>query len=212
MDTPHLDFESQLWGQGLRLVAGVDEAGRGALAGPVAAAALILPVDHSLPKRLDGVRDSKQMTPLQRERWAELLPSIAVAWGVGFASHQEIDDLGIVPATHLAVERALDCLKVTPEHLLLDYLQIPSVDCPQTPLVRGDATSLSIAAASVLAKTSRDALMRELNGMYPAYGFAAHKGYASQQHLEAITRLGPCAVHRMSFRPFRVETEQNGEV
>lgn len=196
---PDFAFEAPLWESGLRLVAGIDEAGRGALAGPVAAAALIFPPNPDLFPQLSGVRDSKQMSAVQREDWAARLPGLALAWGVGFASHQEIDELGIVPATRLAVQRALEALAVCPEHLLVDYLDLPACPLPQTALVKGDARSLSIAAASILAKTGRDARLRALDREYPGYGFAGHKGYGTAAHCAALARLGPCAIHRRTF-------------
>jgi ribonuclease HII len=200
---PDLSFETELWANGRRHIAGIDEAGRGALAGPVAAAALILPQLLNIKAKLSGVRDSKQMTPNQRENWVRVLRAIALAWGVGFASHEEIDALGILPATRLAARRALESLAVRPDHLLLDYLKLADVDLPQTSLVKGDCRSLSIAGASILAKTARDALMRELDGQYPGYGFATHKGYGTAAHLGALARLGPCPEHRLSFSPLR---------
>lgn len=204
---PDLSFERSLWAKGLRKVAGLDEAGRGPIAGPVCAAAIILPVDKSLFVSLRGVRDSKQMTPAGREYWAECLKEIAISFGIGFASSEEIDRIGILPATRLAAYRALQALSARPEHLLLDYLELPDCLQPQTPLVKGDARSLSIAAASVLAKTARDELLCEMDALYPGYGFAAHKGYCTAAHLRALERLGPCPIHRMSFRPFAQQDE-----
>jgi ribonuclease HII len=201
---PDLSFERALWRSGFSHLAGIDEAGRGALAGPVAAGAVILPVETGLIEILRGVRDSKEMAPVEREYWAGRLPGIAVTCGVGFASAQEIDALGIVPATRLAVQRALELLNTPPQHLLVDYLEIPGCAIPQTSLVKGDARSLSIAAASILAKTARDALLRQLDSQYPGYGFATHKGYGTAAHLAAIQRLGPCPVHRKSFAPIRM--------
>lgn len=198
---PDLSFEEQLWELGIRSVAGIDEAGRGALAGPVAAAALVFDPDLSLPSRLSGVRDSKEMTPSAREYWAGRLKEIALAWGVGFASCEEIDALGIVPATRLAVRRALEQLVVQPKHLLVDYLDLPDVALPQTSLVKGDARSLSIAAASVLAKTSRDSLCLTLDAQFPGYDIARHKGYGTSAHLAALKRLGASPAHRRSFKP-----------
>jgi ribonuclease HII len=198
---PDFAFEIALWGQGYNQVAGVDEAGRGALAGPVAAGALIFPDDPGLLPALKGVRDSKQMTPTQRSYWAKRLIEICLAWGVGFASAEEIDKLGIAPATRLAACRAVQSLGVQPEHLLVDYLRLPELPIAQTPLVKGDARSLSIAAASILAKTRRDALLCELEAQYPGYGLAQHKGYATQAHRLALERLGPSPIHRLSFAP-----------
>lgn len=200
---PNLDFENHFWDAGIQTIAGIDEAGRGALAGPVAASAVILHPGVKTPRDLNGVRDSKELTPAQRESWSRSIPGAALACGVGFATPGEIDALGIVPATRLAASRALQSLAVPPGHLLLDYLFLPNNPLPQTSLIKGDARSLSIAAASILAKTARDALMRELDGQYPGYGFAAHKGYGTAAHREAIDRLGPSPVHRMSFAPMR---------
>jgi ribonuclease HII len=196
---PDLSFEFILWQAGIIGVAGIDEAGRGALAGPVAASAVILPQKESLPCLLKGVRDSKQMTPYERGIARDKILQYADSWGVGFATSDEIDLVGIVPATRLAASRALEGLSLPPAHLLLDYLFLPDVTIPQTALIKGDCRSLSIAAASVLAKTSRDALMRELDITYPGYGFAAHKGYSTQAHREALKKLGPSPVHRLSF-------------
>jgi ribonuclease HII len=196
---PDLSFEQALWDSGLSMVAGIDEAGRGALAGPVAAAAVVLPCDPGMAVRLQGVRDSKQMSPHQREEARERIQAVALTWGVGFASPDEIDTLGILPATRLAACRALEALNPLPDHLLLDYIFLPEIPLSQTALVKGDCRSLSIAAASVLAKTSRDAMLRELDVCYPGYGFAAHKGYGTQAHRLALRRLGASPVHRLSF-------------
>jgi len=194
---PTLEFEQQLWNGGLGRLAGIDEAGRGAWAGPVAAGAVVLPPDPSLLETLSGVRDSKLMTPLARQSWAPRIREAALGWGVGFASAEEIDALGIVPATKLAALRALAGLR--PDYLLTDFLVFRDLDLPQTALVKGDRRSLSVAAASVLAKTARDALMVELDGTYPGYGFARHKGYGTSIHQEAIRCRGMCDIHRRSF-------------
>jgi ribonuclease HII len=196
---PDLSFEQILWQAGIIDVAGIDEAGRGALAGPVTASAVILPQKEGLSELLKGVRDSKQMTPSEREIAREQISEYAKCWGVGFATSDEIDQVGIVPATRLAARRAVECLSLPPSHLLLDYLFLPEVTIPQTALIKGDCRSLSIAVASVLAKTSRDALMRELDQTYPGYGFATHKGYGTRAHREALQRLGPSPIHRLSF-------------
>ncbi|MFW5713144.1 MAG: ribonuclease HII [Brevefilum sp.] len=200
--SPNLEFEQELWSQGFRRIAGIDEAGRGALAGPVAAAAAILPSDRSdLLDCLHGVRDSKEMTPGDREIWANAIKDIAIAWEVGFASAAEIDRLGIVPATCLAASRALAGLNYRAEHLLVDFLTLPDAEVAQTPLVKGDARSLSIACASILAKTARDALLIEMNDDYPGYGFCTNKGYATKAHRMAIRQSGPCKQHRRTFAP-----------
>lgn len=198
--SPDFSFESSLWKYGCQYVAGVDEAGRGALAGPVVAAAVILPKYIPL-KILNGVRDSKEMTPSRRYEWAERLRKLALVWGVGFATSQEIDDLGILPATRIAAQRAIDGLQITPEHIMLDYLFLPDSAIPQTSLVKGDARSMSIAAASVIAKTTRDALLEELDAEYPGYGFARHKGYGTAAHRAAMANHGPSPIHRLSYKP-----------
>lgn len=199
---PDLFFESKLWQSGLLPVAGLDEAGRGALAGPVAVGAVILPHDHAfLTEALAGVRDSKQMTPLERESLAPRIVEVAQTSNVGFASAEEIDTLGIVPATRLAALRALSGLSILPQYLLTDFrLELPQLDTPQTAFVKGDAICLSIAAASVLAKTARDRLMRELDQCYEGYGLGKHKGYGTQVHRSAMKRLGISPIHRRSFQ------------
>ncbi|MDF1519116.1 MAG: ribonuclease HII [Brevefilum sp.] len=203
-DHPDLSFENKLWGEGLRFVAGVDEAGRGALAGPVAAGAVVLPCDlPDLANLLEGVNDSKVMTPAEREAKAEIIRAVAFRWGVGFATSAEIDRIGILPATCLAVSRAILELKLELEHVLVDYLRLPDLDVPQTPLVKGDARCLSIAAASILAKTARDAVLVEMDGTYPGYYFASNKGYGTQAHRQAIAQLGPCDQHRKTFSPVK---------
>lgn len=200
---PDLAFEAPLWSAGVRRVCGIDEAGRGALAGPVVAAALILPANPTLVRDLDGVRDSKQMTSGQREMWDRRLRRLARDWALGSASAQEIDTLGILPATCLAARRALEALRQPPDHLLIDHLLLPEISFPQTALTKGDARSLSIAAASVLAKVARDETMRELDVSFPDYGFAAHKGYATRAHRAHLARRGPSPVHRRTFAPLR---------
>lgn len=198
---PDLQFESELWAAGLQWVAGLDEAGRGAWAGPVSAGAVVLPPQAEMLDRLKGVRDSKQMTVRQRSRWAEEIKACAAAWGVGMASAAEIDQLGIVSATRLAMQRALSTCALPAGHLLIDALRLPRVNLPQTLIIKGDARCLSIAAASVLAKTSRDAWMIDLDAEFPQYHFAAHKGYGTALHQQALSACGPCAQHRFSFRP-----------
>jgi len=202
-EKPDLSLENELWSAGMTLVAGLDEAGRGAWAGPVVAAVVILPAGDGIGQRLDGVRDSKQMTPRQRSLWVERIKTCVRAWGVGQAEAGEIDVLGIVPATRLAMQRALLACEYTPHHLLVDALLLPGVELPQAALIKGDARSLSIAAASVLAKTTRDHWMMELEHGYPGYGFAAHKGYGTAQHQAALAELGSCSAHRMSFAPLK---------
>ena len=202
---PTLEFESALWNKGISLVAGIDEVGRGALAGPVYAGAVILPARTSILEELSGVRDSKQMTPEEREEWAPAIRERAHAWSIGRASCKEIDRWGIVPSTYLAARRALRLLAVAPEHLLLDFITLDKVDVPQTAILGGDIRCLSISAASVIAKVARDAELRKLDKRFPSYGFAAHKGYATEEHMLAITKYGPCAQHRYSFAPIRTQ-------
>lgn len=198
---PDLIFEKALWRGGVGCIAGLDEAGRGALAGPVAVGAVVLPHAAGLLRTLAGLRDSKQMTPGARQKLAPRIQAVARAWAVDFASAEEVDSLGIVHATRLAALRALQNLCVPPDYLLTDFrLEMPQLEIPQTSLVKGDARCLSIAAASVLAKTARDALMHELDLSYPGYQLAAHKGYGTSLHRLALERLGHSPIHRKSFR------------
>lgn len=196
---PTLEFEQAFWIQGVARLAGVDEAGRGALAGPVAAAAVILLPEPDLTRMLYGVRDSKEMEAGERRLWAAQIQTTALAWGVGFAAAEEIDELGILPATRLAAMRALARLNPAPEHLLLDFLSLPGTGLPETPLIKGDARCLSIACASVLAKTARDEHMRILDRQYPGYGLAGNMGYGTASHRRAISTLGHSACHRQTF-------------
>ena len=198
---PNTKFENELWQSGLKHIAGLDEAGRGALAGPVAVGAVILPNDRTLlSMTLSGARDSKQMTPLQRKRLAIQIKEIALNWSVGFADAHEIDSQGIVRATRLAAIRALHQFSLSPEYLLTDFrLELPQLEISQTSLVKGDAHCLSIACASILAKTERDALMQELDARHPGYQLGKHKGYGTQAHRSAMQRLGLSEIHRKSF-------------
>ena len=197
--SPDLRLERALWKAGGTAIAGIDEAGRGALAGPVCAAAVVLPRQKGLQRTLRGVRDSKEMTPLQRDQWAAEIKGTALAWATGFASESEIDAIGIVPATRWAAQRALESLPTPVDHVLIDALYLPDTPIPQTSLLKGDARCLSIAAASVLAKVARDEFMVNLQSLYPRYNFAAHKGYGTAKHRAAIAAWGPSAVHRRSF-------------
>jgi len=206
---PTLRLERRFWKGGSTCVAGMDEAGRGALAGPIAVGAVILSPPGSgfpqsttsrSPRGLRGVRDSKQMTPVERDAAASRIKVQALAWCVGFASAEEIDACGIVAAGRLAALRALEGLGTFPDALLTDFrLDLPELDIPQASLVRGDALCLSIAAASVLAKTARDALMRALDEQAPGYGFAQHKGYGTAFHRAAIHLMGRSPLHRQTF-------------
>jgi ribonuclease HII len=192
-------FETALWASGIAKVAGVDEAGMSPLAGPVAAAAVILPPGARIP----GINDSKKLNACMRDELAAEIKAKAVAWSIGFAEVEEIDRINIYWAGILAMRRAVEGLDPGPEHLLLDARRLKDIDLPQQAIVKGDTKSACIAAASIIAKTSRDALMRDLDRRYPGYGFAAHKGYPVRLHYAALKSLGPCPVHRRSFAPVR---------
>jgi len=195
-----LRFESELWEQGHLHIAGVDEAGRGPLAGPVVAAAAILPKGW----KLEGLDDSKKIADEERrEELAESIKRGAVAWAVGQADAQEIDTLNIRRASLLAMHRALLALGIQPTYVLLDAFTIPECTLPQRGIIKGDSLSLSIAAASVLAKTARDRMMKELDVQYPGYGLAEHKGYPTASHVQAIRERGVLPIHRRSFGPVR---------
>jgi ribonuclease HII len=197
---PDLSFEKRLW-RVYKYIVGMDEAGRGALAGPVCVGAVILPWnDAHLARSMKGIRDSKQLTKLKRHQFVPRIKEVASEWGVGFASASEIDALGIVPATRLAACRALEALASFPEYLLTDFrLELPELDVSQSAIVKGDQKSLSIAAASILAKTMRDEWMTQLDEHYPEYGFARHKGYGTSLHCSKIRSLGHSPVHRKTF-------------
>jgi ribonuclease HII len=180
-------------------ICGVDEAGRGPLAGPVVAAAVILD-----PRRpIDGLRDSKRLAPARRDELAVTIQRRALAWAVALATVEEIDRINILQASLLAMRRAIETLEPAPEFALIDGNQLPTLAIPAQALIGGDASAPAIAAASILAKAHRDALMRALDAVYPQYGFARHFGYATPEHLEALRRCGPCALHRRSFAPVR---------
>ncbi|MBA3826174.1 MAG: ribonuclease HII [Ktedonobacterales bacterium] len=189
--------------QGFAAVAGLDEVGRGCLAGPVVAAAVILPLDDAIMTDLDGVRDSKELSATRREQLAVTIRRRATAWAVGICDAATIDARNILQATRLAMHSALAQLSTPADALLLDAIRLPEIPLPQVPLIKGDQRSLSIAAASILAKVTRDALMEQLDATHPGYGFARHKGYGTPQHLAALQALGPCPAHRRSFAPVR---------
>ncbi len=200
MKPPTFDQEATLQAQGYRLIAGVDEVGRGALAGPVMAAAVILPLGADFAW-LRLVRDSKQLSPRQRERVFDLVQGAGIPFGLGSVPHATIDEVGIVQATRMAMAQAVESLPSRPDFLLIDALSLPEVDLPQKGIIRGDQLSFSIACASIMAKVSRDRRMTEFDGVYPGYGLARHKGYGTKQHLQCLGQLGPCAIHRRSFAP-----------
>jgi ribonuclease HII len=188
-------FEAQAWRTGLTRIAGVDEAGRGPLAGPVVAAAVVV----APGRRIRGVADSKLLPPERREELFALIHDRAVAIGVGIVDHLTIDRINILEATRLAMQQALAVLTVVPELVITDFVSLRTCPCPQRNLVDGDARCASVAAASIVAKVTRDRLMRDLDTQFPAYGFAKHKGYATPEHIAAIDRHGLCSLHRRSF-------------
>jgi len=190
-----LVFEQRARNRGYRLIAGIDEAGRGALAGPVVAAAVVLPIGV----RIDGVDDSKKLSPETRERLFDVIMAHALRVGVGMASAKVIDRINILQATRLAMQEAVGKLSPQPDFLLIDGISRIASPLPQQTIKKGDSLSLSIAAASIIAKVSRDRLMRELDLKHPGYGLAGHKGYGSASHMEAIRQLGPSPIHRLTF-------------
>jgi ribonuclease HII len=200
---PTWEWEARLWEKGWTAVAGVDEAGRGPLAGPVVAAAVVLPREIELT----GVHDSKRLDAAERERIYEAIRECAVCWSVAVVDHQEIDRINILRATHAAMAQALAALEPTPHGALVDGLPVQGLPCPHQAIVSGDALCVSIAAASILAKVSRDRIMVDLDEHYPGYGFARHKGYSTPEHLAALSELGPSPCHRRSFRPVALLTE-----
>jgi ribonuclease HII len=199
---PSFIEEELLAAQGYWLIAGVDEAGRGALAGPVVAAAVILPRDLDAPW-LAGVKDSKLLTHNQRELFFSHIRQTAVAIGIGAAAHHLVDSWGIVKATRLAMKQAIEQLSPKPESLLIDYLHLPEVSLPQKGITNGDNLSFSIACASIIAKVARDRLMMLFDRVYPGYGLARHKGYGTSEHFACLSRLGPCPIHRRTFSPVK---------
>ncbi len=199
---PTTQAEAHFWQQGLSFVAGLDEAGRGAWAGPVYAAAVILPQDPTELAKLAGVRDSKQLSPKRRELYAGRIAENAIAVGIGWSTAEEIDHLGIVPATRQAMARALNTLAPAPQALVIDALTLPEISLPQQAFPYADARSLSVAAAGIMAKVQRDRWMVEIaETQYAGYGFAQHKGYGTRQHREALRQLGVSYIHRRTFRP-----------
>ncbi|WP_025774395.1 ribonuclease HII [Neomoorella thermoacetica] len=189
-------WERRLQRQGVARIAGVDEAGRGPLAGPVTAAAVILPPGLFIA----GLNDSKKVPPARRRELAAVIKKESLAWGIGWVSVKEIDCLNILTASRWAMRRALSALASRPDHVLIDGMELPGLKIPQTPLVGGDALSASIAAASILAKVARDELMVAYDAVFQGYGLAGNKGYPTREHREALRRLGPCALHRRSFK------------
>ena len=201
---PEYSEESILIDKGYSLIAGLDEVGRGTLAGPVVAGVVILPVNPEYPWVKD-IRDSKMLTPKRRERILKDMEKDCLAIQTGSASAAEIDQDGIVKATSLAMERALKSLPLEPQYLLLDAFPLPEINIPQKAIVKGDVHCLSIAAASIAAKVFRDKIMVEKDKTYPGYGFASNKGYGTKEHLDQLSKEGPCDIHRYSFAPIKLD-------
>jgi ribonuclease HII len=205
---PTLQKEIALLEQGYRFVAGLDEAGRGAWAGPVVAAAVILPSNQlNLSETLAGLRDSKKLNKDKREQFFELIQKTALSISVGTAPAEMVDQINVIGATRYAMQQALANLSVSPDYLLLDYLRLPDIDLPQDAFAKADDLSLTVAAASVIAKVTRDRLMVEFSQKYPGYDFDRHKGYGTPAHRAALTRQGPCPLHRMSYKPLKALAE-----
>lgn len=200
---PDLNLEQSLWKNQAALVAGLDEAGRGAWAGPVTAAVVIFSSERPIPKELNRIRDSKQLRPECRGELEPLIKDQALDWGIGFASSSEIDEIGILPATCLAMMRSLADLDRTPDHLLIDAMFLPDIPIPQTALIKGDQRSLSIAAASILAKTARDRWMVDYSKEMSLYAFEHNKGYGTKAHQAALQCCGPCPQHRFYYTPVK---------
>ena len=202
LQMPSFTEEKMLEAQGYRYIAGIDEVGRGPLAGPVVAAAVILPCHIDTPW-LNQVKDSKQLSPARRELLFHHIHEVAISIGIGVAHHKVIDAEGIIRATRLAMKLAIGQLSPPPEFLLIDYMCLPEVPLPQKGITNGDSLCFSIACASIIAKVSRDHMMIELDGIYPGYGLAQHKGYGTREHLACLRRLGPSPIHRQSFKPVK---------
>jgi len=202
LQTPSFAEEKLLEAQGYQRIAGIDEAGRGALAGPVIAAAVILPCNIDAPW-LTQVKDSKQLSPAKREFLFHHIHEIAISVGIGMAPNEVIDTQGVIKATRLAMKLAIDQLLPPPQSLLIDYMLLPEVPLPQKGITNGDCLCFSIACASIMAKVTRDQLLIELDKIYPGYGLAQHKGYGTKKHLACLYQLGPSPIHRRSFKPVK---------
>ena len=189
------EIEGSFYSEDIKLICGVDEAGRGPLAGPVCAAAVILPKDMEIP----GLTDSKKLTDKKRRELFPIIKEQAIAYGIGLASHEEIDEINILQATYLAMERALSQLSIKPDIAMIDGNRAKNFGLPVRTVVHGDSLSANIAAASILAKVTRDDVMQEMAESYPQYSFEVHKGYGTKAHYEALAQYGPCPIHRMTF-------------
>lgn len=189
------EYEENAYTNGIKLIGGIDEAGRGPLAGPVVAACVILPQDVFI----ENLNDSKKLTPAMRDTLYDEILSKAVAYGIGIADEKCIDEINILNATKRAMKMAIDTVNPCPELLLIDAVKLQGIDIPQIPIIKGDSKSISIAAASILAKVTRDRLIEEMDAVYPVYGFKKHKGYGTEEHINAIKNYGICPIHRISF-------------
>lgn len=207
--TRHYHYEEFAGKNGFKCVAGGDEAGRGPWAGPVYAAFVVLPEN----KRIDGLDDSKKLSRNARRELFEKIKAEAVTWGIGIATPEEIDRINILEATRLAFFRAFEQLKPAPDYVLLDFIKLPWLKLPHQAFAKGESVSASVAAASILAKEARDLYMEEIAIQFPQYGFDRHMGYGTKQHQEALVKLGPCAIHRRSFKPIKnlIEPVRNNE-
>ncbi len=206
-----LSYEKKLYQSGYSLICGTDEAGRGPLAGPVVAAAVILPKNYTL----DGLNDSKQLSEKKREKYYPIIIKDAISYGIGIVDAKTIDEINIYEASRLAMKKAIASMSVKPDYILTDAMPIKDLDIPVTSIVHGDALSLSIAAASVLAKVTRDHIMYDLDKKYPEYEFAKHKGYPTKRHLELLKKYGANSEYRFTYKPVRdliIEGEKNEEV
>jgi ribonuclease HII len=207
-DSPTFIEEEKLWQQGFKLIAGIDEVGRGPLAGPVVAAAVILSPENN-SSWLTQIRDSKKLSAKKREFLSACIQEEAIAFSIGMVSHEQIDYLNILGATRLAMRTAMEQLTTTPDALLIDAVKLPEIAIHQKSIIRGDSISRSIAAASIVAKVYRDALMAKYANLYPGYGFARNMGYGTKEHLESLREIGCCPIHRISFAPVRRTLESN---
>lgn len=201
-----LAYEKELYQKGYTLICGVDEAGRGPLAGPVVAGAVILPKNY----QLDGLNDSKQISEKKREKFFPIIKKDAIAYGIGIVDAKTIDEINIYEASRLAMKKAIANMKIKPDFVLTDAMPIPNYEFPVQSIIHGDALSINIAAASVLAKVTRDHIMQEYDKEYPEYEFAHHKGYPTKRHLELLSIYGPTDIYRFTYRPVRVLIEKGG--
>lgn len=196
-ETNRYQFEEELEDTGVKYIAGVDEAGRGPLAGPVVVAAVIMPIDS----RIKGINDSKKLSDKKRNELYKIIVREAISIGISFVDEKKIDELNVFEATKLGMLEAVSKLTVKPEHVLIDSMPLNEINLPHTSLIHGDTLSASIAAASIVAKVTRDSYMDKMDFKYPNYGFKHHKGYCTKEHLEALDKYGPCEIHRQSFTP-----------